>query len=106
MQATARANVQCNRGIVPLRGEILSEPLSSASSDLQACSPIGDASEPIVRKMSQEMNKVARDPALREHLFGLALTPQPGTPEELGALLRKDFERYGKLVRQLNLRVE
>jgi tripartite-type tricarboxylate transporter receptor subunit TctC len=62
--------------------------------------------EAIVRKMSQEMNKVARDPALREHLFGLALTPQPGTPEELDALLRKDFERYGKLVRQLNLRVE
>jgi len=64
------------------------------------------APEAIVRKMSQEMNKIARDPALREHLFGLALTPQPGTPEELGALLRKDFERYGKLVRQLNLRVE
>jgi tripartite-type tricarboxylate transporter receptor subunit TctC len=62
--------------------------------------------EPIVRKMSQEMNKVARDPALREHLFGLALTPQSGTPEELGALLRKDFERYGNLVRQLNLRME
>jgi tripartite-type tricarboxylate transporter receptor subunit TctC len=56
--------------------------------------------------MSQEMNKIARDPALREHLFGLALTPQPGTPEELGALLRKDFERYGNLVRELNLRME
>ena len=52
------------------------------------------------------MNKIARDPALREHLFGLALTPQPGTPEELDALLRKDFERYGNLVRQLNLRME
>jgi tripartite-type tricarboxylate transporter receptor subunit TctC len=62
--------------------------------------------EPIVRKMSQEMNKVARDPELRQHLFGVALTPHPGTPEELGALLRKDFERYGKLVRQLNLRTE
>ena len=62
--------------------------------------------EPIVSRMSQEMNKVARDPALREHLFGLALTPQPGTPEELGALLRKDLERYGRLVRELNLRVE
>jgi tripartite-type tricarboxylate transporter receptor subunit TctC len=62
--------------------------------------------EPIVRKMSQEMNKVAREPELRERLLGVALTPHAGTPEELGALLRKDYERYGKLVRQLNLRAE
>ena len=35
-----------------------------------------------------------------------ALTPNPGTPEELEALLRRDFERYGALVRKLNLRTE
>ena len=52
------------------------------------------------------MNKIAREPEMRERLFGVALTPQPGTPDELAALLRKDHERYGKLVRQLNLRVE
>ena len=52
------------------------------------------------------MNKVARDSEIRERLFGVALTPHAGTPEELEALLRKDFERYGKLVRQLNLRTE
>lgn len=62
--------------------------------------------EPIVRKMSQEMNKVARDPELRERLSGVALAPHAGTPEELDALLRKDYERYGRLVRQLNLRAE
>ena len=62
--------------------------------------------EPIVRKMSQEMNKVAREPEVRERLFGVALSPYPGTPEELDALLRKDYERYGKLVRRLNLRTE
>jgi hypothetical protein len=28
---------------------------------------------------------------------------QPGTPEELGALLRKDFERYGNPIRQWDL---
>ena len=28
------------------------------------------------------------------------------TPEELDALLRTDFERYGKLARQLNLRMD
>jgi tripartite-type tricarboxylate transporter receptor subunit TctC len=62
--------------------------------------------DPIVRKMSQEMNKVAREPELREHLFGVALAPHAGTQEELANLLRKDYDRYGKLVRQLNLRTD
>jgi len=60
----------------------------------------------IVRKMSQEMNKVARDPELRPLLLKTALAPNPGTPEELEALLRSDYERYGALVRRLNLRTE
>ncbi len=60
----------------------------------------------IVRKMSEEMNKVARDPELRAHLIKTALAPNPGTPEELDALLRSDHERYGALVRRLNLRTE
>jgi tripartite-type tricarboxylate transporter receptor subunit TctC len=67
--------------------------------------PVGTP-EPIVRKMSQEMNKVAREPEMRQRLFGVALTPYAGSPEELATLLRLDHERYGKLVRQLNLRVE
>ena len=62
--------------------------------------------QPIVRKMAEEMNKVAREPEMRQRLLPVALTPNPGTPEELETLLRQDFERYGKLVRQLNLRTD
>jgi len=60
----------------------------------------------IVRRMSEAMNKVARDPELRALLLKTALAPNPGTPEELDALLRRDHERYGALVRRLNLRTE
>ena len=60
----------------------------------------------IVRKMSEAMNKAARDPDLQPLLLKTALAPNPGTPEELDALLRKDFERYGTLVRKLNLRMD
>ncbi|MFM9846309.1 MAG: Bug family tripartite tricarboxylate transporter substrate binding protein [Hyphomicrobiaceae bacterium] len=67
--------------------------------------PLGTP-QAIVTKMSQEMNKVARDPELRPLLLKAALTPHPGTPEELTILLQKDYERYGKLVRQLNIRAE
>jgi tripartite-type tricarboxylate transporter receptor subunit TctC len=60
----------------------------------------------IVRKMSEAMNKAARDPELPPLLLKTALAPNPGTPEELDALLRTDFERYGKLARLLNLRMD
>jgi hypothetical protein len=36
--------------------------------------------------MSQEMNKVAREPDLKALLLKAALAPNPGTPEELDAL--------------------
>jgi tripartite-type tricarboxylate transporter receptor subunit TctC len=67
--------------------------------------PLGTP-QAIINKMSQAMNKVARDPELRPLLLKAALSPHPGTPEELAALLQKDYERYGKLVRQLNIRTE
>ena len=56
--------------------------------------------------MSEEMNKIAREPEVRELLLGSALAPHPGTPGELSVLMRKDYERYSKLVRQLNLHIE
>ena len=58
---------------------------------------------PIVLRMSEEISKIASDPEVKRLLFNSALTPHPGTPAELSVLLRKDYERYGKLVRQLNL---
>lgn len=67
--------------------------------------PVGTP-QAIVTKMSQEMNKVARDPELRPLLLKAALAPHPGTPEELTSLLQKDYERYGKLIRDLNIRTE
>jgi tripartite-type tricarboxylate transporter receptor subunit TctC len=57
----------------------------------------------IVARMSQEMNKVARDPELRQNFFNIALTPNAGTPEELEVLLRNDYERYGEIVRRFNI---
>ena len=60
----------------------------------------------IVRKMSAEMNKIAREPEMQTYFARLALTPIAGAPDELATLLRSDFDRYGKLVRQLNLRMD
>ena len=60
----------------------------------------------IIRKMSQEMNKIAREPDMRPYFLKFALAPNPGTPEELATLLRTDYDRYGKLAKELNLRMD
>lgn len=62
--------------------------------------------EPIIRRMSEEVRRAAADPALVAQMQPLALRPVGSTPEELAAELRKDFERYGRLVKALDFRME
>ena len=62
--------------------------------------------EPIVRRMSEELAKAARNPELRAHLLRLALRANGSTPEHLASILRKDFDRYGKLIKTLNIRMD
>jgi len=60
----------------------------------------------IVRRLSEEIQKIAQDPAVRKQLQGLAIRPAGSTPEQLAAELKKDHARYGKLVRDLNIRMD
>ena len=62
--------------------------------------------EPIVKRLSQEMNKIARGDEYKTQLARVSLRPKAGTPEDLAAILRKDYDRFGKLARELNLRVD
>ena len=62
--------------------------------------------EPIIRKLNAEVNKIAVLPEIKEHFQKLALKPRVSTPEEFGARLRKDYDRYGALVKELNIRLE
>ena len=61
---------------------------------------------PIIRKFSAALNKIAADPELKAHMAKFAIAPNPDTPEQLAEVIRADFDRYGKLVRQLNLRMD
>ena len=50
--------------------------------------------------------RMTRDADKLEQFLKLALSPNPGTPEELAILTRKDFDKYGALVRKIGLRME
>ena len=62
--------------------------------------------QPIVAKLADAMNKVAREPEIKDVLFKLALAPNPGTPADAAEILKSDFERYGKLIRQFGIKAE
>lgn len=72
---------------------------------LGAAVPAGTAGE-IVARLNAEINKALADPAVRERYFQAALEPVGGTPEQFGKVIRDDYEKYARLVRELNIRVE
>jgi tripartite-type tricarboxylate transporter receptor subunit TctC len=62
--------------------------------------------KPIIDKFAAELAKIAVDPELKANFLKLALTPNPGTPEQLATLIKSDHERYGKLTAQLKMKQE
>lgn len=62
--------------------------------------------EPIVRRMAQEINRIAKTDEYKAQVARVSLRPKAGTPEDLAAILKKDTERFGKLARDLKLSME
>jgi tripartite-type tricarboxylate transporter receptor subunit TctC len=62
--------------------------------------------EPIINKMAAAFNQVSGDEDLRKLLLGFAMVPNAGSPAELKALLRADYDKYGKIIREANIRAE
>lgn len=67
--------------------------------------PVGTPA-PIVQKLSEEMIKISQDPELKTFFLKFALAPSAGKPEELAQVLRKDYDRYKKMVNELKLKAE
>ncbi len=57
----------------------------------------------IVSRLSRELATALAAPDVREKLAALGVDPWPGTPEQLGELLRADIERYGVIARNAGL---
>ncbi len=60
----------------------------------------------IIRKLNQAMSEIAKTPEIAALLLKVGQFPYAGPPQDLSAILRKDYDRYGKLTRELNIRVE
>ena len=60
----------------------------------------------IAKKMSEAVNKIAAEPAVKEQLLKTALAPAGGGPAELAAATKADNARFGALIRKLDIKAE
>lgn len=67
--------------------------------------PAGTAAA-IVERLNSEIDKVLADPAVRAKLLEAAQDPVGGTAEAFGQRLREDFEKYGRLVKELDIKMK
>ena len=59
----------------------------------------------ITARLNAEIGKALADPPIRANLLQSAQEPIGGTPEAFGNRVKEDFEKYGRLVQELNIKV-
>jgi tripartite-type tricarboxylate transporter receptor subunit TctC len=62
--------------------------------------------QPVLARMSAELGKAVREPDTRKRMEELGAVPAVGTPEEFARYLRGIEARWGKLIRELDIRVD
>lgn len=60
----------------------------------------------IIDRLNAECNKALKHPDVANSLTHQVLDPMPSTPEEFAKRIRVDFEKYGKLIKSIGVKVE
>jgi tripartite-type tricarboxylate transporter receptor subunit TctC len=70
---------------------------------------VGPAGLPraVIERLNVEVNRLVRDPDFtRDKLLAVGLDPVGGTPEQFGAIMRADLDKYAAIARAANMKVE
>jgi tripartite-type tricarboxylate transporter receptor subunit TctC len=63
--------------------------------------------EPVLARLRAEIRKVLENPDIKQKMNAAGgLDPYLTTPEEFAALIRRDYEKYAKVVRDLGLKLD
>ena len=60
----------------------------------------------VVARLNAEMNKALSDPGVRERFAPSGLEAVGTTPAQFAALLREDYEKFGRLTRELKIKLD
>ena len=61
---------------------------------------------PAIARIHADVVKVLKDPAISEKLSGMGASAIGNEPEQFGAAMRADSEKWGKLIREAHIRAE
>jgi len=60
----------------------------------------------IVKRLNAEINRIMALPEVKEKMGGIGVEVVQSTPESFGATLKRDADRYGKLIKELKITAE
>jgi len=61
---------------------------------------------PIVQRLNREINAILKDPAVKTQLNAQGFDLVGGTPEELGALIRNESEKWAPVIKKTGARID
>lgn len=64
----------------------------------------GGTPNPILDRWNEEIVKVLTDPDVEKKLTEFGMTPQPTTREEFAAFMRKESDKWGKIILERNIK--
>jgi tripartite-type tricarboxylate transporter receptor subunit TctC len=88
---------------IPAMGEFV--PGYEASGWYGIGAPTGTSAD-IIDTIQREMSKALTDPAMKAHLADVGAVPMPMTPADFGKFLTAETEKWGKLIRADNIKVD
>ncbi|HEX6157817.1 MAG TPA: tripartite tricarboxylate transporter substrate binding protein [Burkholderiales bacterium] len=60
----------------------------------------------IIERLNSEIRKALANPEAKDLLAKQGLEAAPGTPEELAAFMKREYETWGKVVKQANIKAQ
>jgi len=60
--------------------------------------------QPVIERLNAAINKALGDPAVKKILEGDGMLPSGGTPQQFGERIRKDYDRWVRVVKEAGLK--
>jgi len=66
----------------------------------------GKTPKDVVAELNRQLVKVLSTPSVREQLLSNGMEPQPSTPEELARYMEREYETWGRVVKEAGIQAE
>ncbi len=60
----------------------------------------------VIAKLNKAVNEALADPALHDKLVSTGATPRGGTPQELGAFMKAQYDKWGRVIAEHHITIQ